>query len=149
MADEAAAQRFLRSLIEKGTFLSTIEGVDSIRRAAAAQRDERVVPILSIDSIQRERTILAADTALSALDHFEMVSGNMSISRSAGEILRPDFVFSNRRWLNQKTPHFPSGRQSPSSWHTSARYGITSPSLVSWRSFFSLRSHREGATRLF
>lgn len=97
MADEAAVQRFLRSLIEKGTFLSTIEGVDSIRRAAAAHRDERVVPILSVDGIQRERTILAADTALSALDQLEMVSDNTSISRSAGEILRPDFVFFNRR----------------------------------------------------
>ena len=96
-ADEAAVQRFVRELLERGTFLAAIEGVDSVRQSANARRGDRTIPVLSIDSIQRERTILAADEALSALDQLEIVSDNTSISRNVGEILKPDFVLFNRR----------------------------------------------------
>ena len=96
-ADEAAVQCFVRELLEKGAFLSTIEGVEPVRQAAKARHGDRIIPVLSIDSIQRERTILAADEALSALDQLEVVSDNTSISRSVGEILKPDFVLFNRR----------------------------------------------------
>jgi hypothetical protein len=81
----------------RGTLLAAIEGVESVRQAAKARRSDRIIPVLSIDGIQRERTILAADEALSALDQLEVVSDNTSISRSVGEILKPDFVLYNRR----------------------------------------------------
>ena len=96
-ADEAAVQRFVRELLEKGALLSAIEGVDSVRASANALRSDRIIPVLSIDSIQRERTILAADEALSVLDELDIVSDNTSISLSIGEILKPDFVLFNRR----------------------------------------------------
>jgi hypothetical protein len=96
-ADEAAVQSFVRELLEKGGFLAAIGGLDSVRQAAKAQREDRIIPVLSIDSIQRQRTILAANEALAALDQLEVVSDNTSISRSVGEVLRPDFVLFNRR----------------------------------------------------
>lgn len=95
-ADEAAVQRFVRELLDTGTFLAAIKGVDSVRQAAKALRSDRIIPVLSIDSIQRQRTILAAHEALAALDQLEVVSDNTSISRSVGEVLRPDFVLYNR-----------------------------------------------------
>jgi hypothetical protein len=45
MADEAAVQRFVRKLIEDGGLLSAIEGVESVRRAAASRRSEQIIPV--------------------------------------------------------------------------------------------------------
>ncbi len=94
--NEQAVQRFIGELIKNNALLEAITGKESVVTAAARRRGPGIIPTLSIDSLQRDRIILAADEALTALSDIEIISGDTSISRSPGEILRPDFVLFNR-----------------------------------------------------
>lgn len=94
---EEAIQRLIARLAKENALLAAIQGAAVIRQAAIARRGPHIIPTLSIDSLQRERIVLAADEALNALDDVEIISDNTSISRSPGEILRPDFVLFNHK----------------------------------------------------
>lgn len=95
--NEQAIQRLIARLAQNNALLSAIQGTEAVRQAATALRGPHIIPALSIDSLQRERIILAADEALNTLGDVEIISDNTSISRSPGEILRPDFVLFNRK----------------------------------------------------
>ncbi|GCE85243.1 hypothetical protein [Komagataeibacter diospyri] len=95
--NEQAIQRLFARLAKQNALLAAIQGTEAVRQAATALRGPHVIPALSIDSLQRERIILAADEALNALGDVEIISDNTSISRNPGEILRPDFVLFNRK----------------------------------------------------
>ena len=92
---EAEIQSWFENNIENGGLLDSISGIEDVKDTIKSWDGDNQIPPFTVDYLMRKKCYLAADAVLNSFACLELVSANKSVSRTVGEILRPDLVCFN------------------------------------------------------
>ncbi|WP_017911280.1 hypothetical protein [Xanthomonas sp. SHU 166] len=92
---ESEVVKWLVKLIKERSLLEAVEGREKISAVAAMYGQENFLPAFGIDYISRRASVEAAAHILEQLGSLEIISIDMSISLTTGEVLRPDVLCFN------------------------------------------------------
>lgn len=92
---EAEIQSWFENTIVNGDLLDSISGIEDVKATIKSWDGDNQIPPFTVDYLMRKKCYLAADAVLNSFACIDLVSANKSVSKTVGEILRPDLVCFN------------------------------------------------------
>ncbi len=89
---ESEMQEWFEERIQAKNILDSISNVKEIKDTIKSWNGINQIPPFSIDYLMRKKCYLAAESVLDSFHDLVLVSSDTSISKTVGEILRPDLV---------------------------------------------------------